>query len=86
MSHLLRSFETIHTTRKTVAVDESIPLPKDTEIAASFSQAQNLGKIAAIAVQYFKERGALIVMHSGIVSDTATWATGITAKTTGRLK
>lgn len=57
------NFETVHTTRKTIAVDESIPLPKDVEIARTFSQAKALGKMVAIAAQYFKKRGPLIIMH-----------------------
>lgn len=56
-------FKTVHTTRKTIAVDESIPVPKDTEVANTFSRAQNLGKIAAMAAQYFENRGPVIVMH-----------------------
>ncbi|MDP8209624.1 MAG: DEAD/DEAH box helicase [Candidatus Stygibacter australis] len=57
-------FETVHTTRNTIAIDEIISLPKDEEIARTFSQANKQGKIAAIAAQYFKERGPVIVMHS----------------------
>lgn len=57
------NFETVHTSKKTIQIDELISMPKDSEIAKTFSQVQNLGKIAAIAAQYLKKRGPVIVMH-----------------------
>lgn len=57
-------FETVHTSRKTVAVDDLISIPKDEAIARTYSQANNQGKIAALAAQFFKERGPVIVMHA----------------------
>lgn len=57
------NFETVHTSKKTIQIDELISMPKDTEIAETFSKTQNLGKIAAIAAQYLKKRGPVIVMH-----------------------
>lgn len=58
------NFETVHTTRKTIALEEIIPLPKSTSIAPYFSQANKNGEIAAITAQYLKGRGPVIVMHA----------------------
>lgn len=58
------NFETVHTTKKTVAINDYISLPKSELIADTYSQANNQGKIAAIAAQFFKERGPVIIMHS----------------------
>ncbi len=58
------NFETVHTTKKTVAINDFISLPKSELIAQTYSQANNQGKIAAIAAQFFKERGPVIIMHS----------------------
>jgi len=57
------NFETVHTTKKTIQIDEIITIPKDAEIAETFSQVQNLGKIAGVAAQYLKKRGPVILMH-----------------------
>jgi len=58
------SFETVHTTRKTIAVDDLISIPKDESVACTFAQIKNQGKIAAIAAQFLKKRGPVIVMHA----------------------
>lgn len=58
------SFKTVQTTRKTVAIDDIIPIPKDNNIASTYSKANNTGKIAAMAAQFFNERGPVIVMHA----------------------
>ncbi|MFP4165143.1 MAG: DEAD/DEAH box helicase [Chitinispirillaceae bacterium] len=58
------NYETVHTTKETIVIDDSIPIPKNQPIATTFSQANRKGKIAAIAAQFFKERGPVIVMHS----------------------
>ncbi|OGR23476.1 MAG: ATP-dependent helicase [Desulfobacterales bacterium RIFOXYA12_FULL_46_15] len=58
------NFETVHTTRKTITVDEQIPIPKNIDIANTYAQANNQGRIAALAAQFFKERGPVIVMHA----------------------
>ncbi len=55
---------TIHTTRKTLVVDELISLPKNEEIASTFSQVSNPGTLAAIAAQALQKRGPVIVMHT----------------------
>jgi superfamily II DNA/RNA helicase len=58
------NFETVHSTRKTIAIDEIISIPKEEEIGRTFSQVNNKSKLSAIAAQYFKDRGPIIVMHS----------------------
>jgi superfamily II DNA/RNA helicase len=57
-------FETVHTSRETIAVEDLISIPKDEAIAHTYSQANNQGKIAALAAQFFKKRGPVIVMHA----------------------
>jgi len=58
------NFETVHTTRNTISVDDLVSVPKDEGIARTYSQANNQGKIAALAAQFFKDRGPVIVMHA----------------------
>lgn len=58
------NFETVHTTKKTISIDDCISLPKEELIAQTYSKANNQGKIAAIAAQFFKDRGPVIIMHS----------------------
>ena len=56
--------ETVHTTRNTLVVDESLSLPKNAEIAPTFSKVSNQGSLAAVTAQRLQERGPIIVMHS----------------------
>ena len=58
------TFETVHTSRKTIQIDELISMPKVELIAQTYSMANKKGKIAAIAAQFFKDRGPVIIMHS----------------------
>ncbi len=58
------SFDSIHTTRKTIIVDETIKFPKSSDIVGTYSQANNQGSIAAAAAQYLQKRGPVILMHS----------------------
>ncbi len=58
------NFETVHTTRKTINTDDLILIPKAADIAKTYSKANKQGIIAAIAAQFFKERGPVIIMHS----------------------
>ena len=55
---------TVHTTRQTLAVDELLTLPKNKEIAPTFSRISNLSTLAAVAAQTLQERGPVIVMHT----------------------
>ncbi len=55
--------ETIHTNRNTLAIDELLELPKNNEIASTFSKVSNPGSLAAVTAQRLQERGPVIVMH-----------------------
>ncbi len=55
--------ETVHTTRNTLSVDEIIALPKNTEIASTFSKVSNPSSLAAVTAQRLQQRGPVIVMH-----------------------
>ena len=55
--------ETVHTSRQTLAVDEILKLPKNTEIARTFSKVQDQSTLAAVTAQRLQERGPVIVMH-----------------------
>lgn len=56
--------ETIHTSRKTLAVDDIINFSKCEEIAETYSKVSKPGSLAAVTAQYLQERGPMIVMHS----------------------
>ena len=56
--------KTVHTTRRTLYIDDLLTLPKNKEIANTYSKAAKPGKLAAIAAQTLKERGPVIVMHA----------------------
>jgi len=56
--------EAVHTTRNTLVVDEFLPLPKNAEIASTFSKVSNQGSLAAVTAQRLQERGPIIVMHN----------------------
>ncbi len=57
-------FKTVHTTRHTIDLDESFALGKEAALAATLSQANDAGMLAAIAAHKLKERGPVIAMHS----------------------
>lgn len=54
----------IHTTRRTLVVDESLELKKNEEIASTFSKVSNQISLAAVTAQRLQERGPIIVMHT----------------------
>jgi replicative superfamily II helicase len=56
--------ETIHTTRNTLAVDESLVLSKNADIASTFSKVSNQSTLAAVTAQFLQQRGPVIVMHA----------------------
>ncbi|OEU70333.1 MAG: ATP-dependent helicase [Desulfovibrio sp. S3730MH75] len=58
------NFETVHTTRKTLSVEDLLSLPKSEEIAKTYSKVTNQGAMAAVTAQRLQERGPVIVMHS----------------------
>ncbi len=57
-------FQSVHTTRPSLHMDETIPLSKAAEIADTFSEASNQGAVAAICAQHLQSRGPVIVMHT----------------------
>jgi hypothetical protein len=56
--------ETVHTTRNTIAVDDSIQLASNHDIARTYSEARQASIVAAIAAQELQRRGPVIVMHT----------------------
>jgi replicative superfamily II helicase len=56
--------KTIHTTRNTLTIEESLILPQKKDIAATFSKVSNQGSLAAVTAQRLQERGPVIVMHT----------------------
>ena len=56
--------ETIHTTRNTLVVDEFLALPKNEDIAPTFSKVCNPSALAAVTAQRLQARGPVIVMHT----------------------
>ncbi len=57
-------FETVHTSRETIDLDDSVEFSKTINIAKTHSQTKNQATIAALSAQYLKSRGPVIVMHA----------------------
>ncbi len=57
-------FETVHTTRHSIVLDEAFSLGKDETLARTLSEAKDIGTLAAIAARKLKARGPVIAMHS----------------------
>jgi replicative superfamily II helicase len=57
-------FQSVHTSRNSINTDELFIFPKESEIADTYSQANDQGKIAAISANYLKKRGPVIIMHA----------------------
>jgi len=60
----LLDFQTVHTTRPGIVLDEAFSLGKDEELAETLSEARNVGTLAAIAARKLIMRGPVIAMHS----------------------
>ncbi|MCM2286516.1 MAG: DEAD/DEAH box helicase [Desulfobacula sp.] len=58
------SLETIHTTRKTMSVDELLFFPKSEEIAKTYSKVSKQSTLAAVTAQKLLDRGPVIVINS----------------------
>ncbi|QDS89697.1 ski2-like helicase [Rosistilla ulvae] len=58
--------KTLHTTRKTIAVDELLHLPSSPAIAKTFRKVSNQSALAAATAQTLQRRGPVILMHSRI--------------------
>lgn len=56
--------ESVHTTRRTLAVDDPVKLGTNYDIASTYSKASTSAKVAAIAAQELQQRGPVIVMHA----------------------
>ena len=56
-------FKPVHTTRNTIDIEELFFFPKVSEIAPTFAQANDQGKIATISADFLKNRGPIIIMH-----------------------
>ena len=59
----LVELESVHTTRRTLAVDGPVQLGTNHDIASTYSKASTPAKVAAIAAQELQHRGPVIVMH-----------------------
>jgi len=56
--------ETVHTTWQTLAVDDSLALPKNEEIASTYSKVSDPSTLTAVTAQNLQARGPVIVMHA----------------------
>ncbi|WP_430450833.1 DEAD/DEAH box helicase [Rhodopirellula europaea] len=56
--------KTFHTTRKTLAIDELVPLAGTPSIANTFRKVSGQSALAAVTAQDLHRRGPVIVMHS----------------------
>ncbi len=57
------SLETIHTTQKTLVVDDLLSLSKCEDIAKTYSEVTDQSTLAAVTAQSLQKRGPVIVMH-----------------------
>lgn len=58
------NFETVHTSRPSITLDEVFSLGKEQSLATSLSKAKDVGTLAAITARKLSARGPVIVMHS----------------------
>lgn len=58
------NFETVHTTRPSIMLDEAFSLGKDETQAGTLSEARDVGALAAMTARKLKARGPVIAMHS----------------------
>lgn len=58
------NFETVHTSRHTIVIDDAFSLGREEALAATLSKAKDVGTLAAIAALKLKARGPVIAMHS----------------------
>ena len=57
-------FETVHTTRPTIVLDEAFSLGKDQALAETLSKARDIGTLTAMTARKLMIRGPVIAMHS----------------------
>jgi hypothetical protein len=58
------NFETVHTTRPSIVLDEAFSLGKDQALAKTLSNARDIGTLAAMTARKLMARGPVIAMHS----------------------
>jgi superfamily II DNA/RNA helicase len=58
------NFETVHTSRPAIELDQAFSLGKDEALASTLSKVKDVGTLAAITARKLKMRGPVIVMHS----------------------
>lgn len=58
------SFQTVHTSRPSIRLDEDFSLGKEEALAASLSKAKDIGTLAAMTARKLSARGPVIAMHS----------------------
>lgn len=58
------ALESVHTTRRTLAVDDPVQFGTNHDIASTYSKASTPAMVAAIAAQKLQHRGPVIVMHA----------------------
>lgn len=58
------NFETVHTSRPSITLDEVFPLGKEQSLATTLSKAKDVGTLAAITARKLSARGPVIAMHS----------------------
>ncbi|MBL8822426.1 MAG: DEAD/DEAH box helicase [Planctomycetia bacterium] len=57
-------FETVHTSRQTIAISQHLSIGKNENLAPTLSKAKHVGTLAAIATRKLMSRGPVIAMHS----------------------
>lgn len=57
-------FQTVHTSRHTIDLDDTFSLGKEDALATTLSKSRDLGTLAAITARKLKVRGPVIAMHS----------------------
>lgn len=57
-------FETVHTTRPSIVLEEAFSLGKDQTLAETLSKARDIGTLAAMTARKLMVRGPVIAMHS----------------------
>lgn len=58
------SFQTVHTSRPSIRLDEDFSLGKEEALAASLSKTKDIGTLAAMTARKLSARGPVIAMHS----------------------
>jgi len=58
------NFQTVHTSRPSIHLDEDFSLGKEESLACSLSKAKDIGTLAAMTARKLSVRGPVIAMHS----------------------